>query len=474
MIRTLKGRLILSHVLPLLTVLILAGFILNFVLETRFLLTNLAGEITGRAVLLADLATDLPDVWTSAESAQAFVDRSSVSSLIEQVMLFDHDGIPLAITNQANISQESWPAPALEDLEEVLAGEVVVHTEFSRAPTADVVEVLVPAWNDDGEVVGAIRLTRQLVNVYDQILTLRSFIVAVLAIGLLVGGSVALALGHNLGGSLQQVTKTIDDLASQKQLEQLPEKGPQEIQQLYHAVNMLVTRLQTLEQNRRLMLSNVVHELSNPLGALHSATRALLSGAAEDETLRTELLTGMKKEEGRLEQLLADLAGLYDHLIDSLSLQITHLDLRQTLQEMLPPWREVAQEKGLNWETGIPESLPVIEADENRLIQAVSNLINNAIKYTPPGGSVIIRAGYDLEWVWIEVQDTGPGILPEEQAKIFQPFYRGRKNPRFSEGMGLGLSIAQTMIQAHNGRITVDSTPGQGATITISLPSHDR
>ena len=470
MIRTLKGRLVLSHVLPLLAILTLVGIVLNFVLERRFLLTNLASELTGRAFLLADLATDRPDIWVSAENAQTFVDRAGVSALIEQVMLFDHFGIPLAITNQGDVSLEMWPAPAAADLEEALAGGVVVHTEFSRAPTADVVEVLVPAWDNQGQVIGVVRLTRQLVNIQDQVLTLRYFIFAVLTVGLLVGGGLAWMLGHSLGRSLQQVTSTIDDLAGQKQLEVLAEKGPREIQRLLHAVNTLVTRLQTLEQNRRLMLTNLVHELSNPLGALRSATKALLSGAADDESLRTELLTGMQKEEERLERLLGDLSGLYDHLLGSLELQVAPLNLGLMLNDMLPPWREAAQQKALQWQVVLPEALPTIEADENRIIQAVGNLISNAIKYTPPGGSVLILAGFDQQCVRIEVQDTGPGIPYEEQGKIFQPFYRGKVVPRFSDGMGLGLGIAQTLIQLHGGHVRVNSVVGNGSTFTIFLP----
>jgi signal transduction histidine kinase len=100
----------------------------------------------------------------------------------------------------------------------------------------------------------------------------------------------------------------------------------------------------------------------------------------------------------------------------------------------------------------------------------LSNLLSNAIKYTPAGGSVSIGAGVEDNAVWIQVGDTGPGIEPEEQALIFNAYYRGCASGRFPQGMGLGLTIARDLVVAHGGRLEVDSTPGQGSRFTIWLP----
>jgi signal transduction histidine kinase len=103
------------------------------------------------------------------------------------------------------------------------------------------------------------------------------------------------------------------------------------------------------------------------------------------------------------------------------------------------------------------------------LAQAIGNLINNAIKFTPPGGKVTIRAGIQANEVWIAVQDTGPGIPDKDQELIFTPFFRGRAETRFPQGMGLGLSIARDLVMAHQGRLEFGSVQGQGSCFTIWL-----
>jgi signal transduction histidine kinase len=104
------------------------------------------------------------------------------------------------------------------------------------------------------------------------------------------------------------------------------------------------------------------------------------------------------------------------------------------------------------------------------LAQVIGNLLSNAVKYTPEGSRVSVTAGRQGDDVWIQVSDTGIGIAPEEQAHIFTPFYRGSANARFDDGMGLGLSIAQDLVAAHGGRLTVMSQPGAGSQFTIWLP----
>jgi signal transduction histidine kinase len=110
--------------------------------------------------------------------------------------------------------------------------------------------------------------------------------------------------------------------------------------------------------------------------------------------------------------------------------------------------------------------------DPVRLSQVVGNLLSNAIKYTPPKGTVSLSAGAGEQEVWIRVSDTGRGITPEEQERSFAPFYRSQPGRHFSQGMGLGLSIAYTLVAAHGGELEVDSTPGLGSHFTIRLPLH--
>jgi two-component system sensor histidine kinase BaeS len=178
----------------------------------------------------------------------------------------------------------------------------------------------------------------------------------------------------------------------------------------------------------------------------------------------------MDEEVDRLAHLLDDLSGLHDQVLGTLELHRRPISLSEWLTHILPPWREAAQAKRLKWKASIPASLPTIDADSDRLAQVLGNLLSNAIKYTPPHGTVTLSAGVEKQEAWIQVGDTGPGISPEEQERIFAPFYRSQQGRRFPQGMGLGLSIAYALVAAHGGRLELDSSPGLGSSFTVWLP----
>jgi signal transduction histidine kinase len=468
MLNTLRRRLIVSHVLPLLEIFPLIGIALVYILETQVLLPSLANEVNDQAYLTAQIALYQPGIWTDSTQAQAFI-KGLQLHLAERIMLLDGDGHLLASSDTAD-SGRIGRQLIIPELSNVLAGEPSVRTTYSQQQHAEVVDAWVPVVTLDQQVLGIVRLTHRLVNVYERFLRLRYLIVGILAAGLFLGVAAGWALAVNLASPLRQMTTAISQMASEQQLMPLEEKGPEEICLLLHSFNILVERLRTLEQNRRQFLASLVHELGRPLGALHSAIQALMGGADRDATLKQELLTGMDEEIGRLRRLLDDMAHLRDQATSTLDIVRRPTSLSDWLPRVLAPREIAAQVKGLRWQVAIPADLPSVEVDPDRLAQAVGNLIDNAIKYTPPKGTVSIGAGVEDGHVWIEVSDTGPGIAPEDQAHIFTPFYRGRTNGHQSPGMGLGLSIAHDLVVAHGGRLEVQSTLGQGSHFTIQLP----
>ena len=116
------------------------------------------------------------------------------------------------------------------------------------------------------------------------------------------------------------------------------------------------------------------------------------------------------------------------------------------------------------------DSPPDLLADPDRLAQAIGNLCSNAVKFTPSGGQVTVRTGVDQERFWVQVKDNGPGILPQDQDKVFEPFFHGPHDRRIRQGMGLGLTIARDIVHAHQGEIALKSEPGVGSEFTIYLP----
>jgi signal transduction histidine kinase len=140
------------------------------------------------------------------------------------------------------------------------------------------------------------------------------------------------------------------------------------------------------------------------------------------------------------------------------------------LPPLLLPWRAAAQEREQEWQAEIPSDLPSLTIDPERMAQAVGNLLSNAIKYTPKEGSIAVTAAVAGSEVLIRVCDSGSGILPAEQAMIFEPFFRSKQERRFPQGLGLGLTIARDLVQAHDGRLEVESRPAGGSCFTIHLP----
>jgi len=182
----------------------------------------------------------------------------------------------------------------------------------------------------------------------------------------------------------------------------------------------------------------------------------------------------MDDQTARLQHLLDELAHLHDQVLGTLEMEYQPIKISEWLPVVLRPWQEAARDKHLSWQTEIPADLPQISVDPNRLAAVVENLVSNAIKYTQSGGTVSVSANVDREELLICVKDNGYGIAIEEQEKVFEPFYRGNQGRRFKQGMGLGLSIARDLVEAHGGWINLESTPGEGSAFTIHLPIGDK
>jgi two-component system sensor histidine kinase BaeS len=468
MLRTLRRQLVLSHILPPLVIIPLLGLALVYVLETQVILPNLAQELKEQAQLVAEIAGGTADRWADPAWSQGLVTRIG-PHLTARIMLLAPGGRLLASSNRAD-GDRLGQVLDLPGLPDVLKGQTSVRIAYSHDLNAEIADVLVPVMGPDRRVVGVVRLTHLMSSVSGQFLRLRYLITGVLAGGLLLGAAAGWALALNLARPLRQVTQAIGGLASGQHLTPLPETGPEEVSLVARAFNTLAARIKDLEQARRQLLSNLVHELGQQLGAVRSAVQALLGGADADATLRQELLAGIDTGMGRLQRLLDDLTRLHDRIVGTLELARQPVPLSTWLSLMLIPWREATQEQGLQWEAAIPADLPTLAIDPDRVAQALGNLLSNAIKYTAPGGSVAVSAGVTNNAVWITVRDSGAGIAPEEHDQVFAPFYRGYTTQRFPEGMGLGLTIARDLIAAHGGQLALDSAPGQGSRFTLHLP----
>ena len=468
MFRSLRSRLILSQVIPLLVIIPIMGVALVRLIETRVLLPSLSRALMNNAVLMANLAGNEQDLWSNPAYADYYLThlRQSISA---QVMFLTPNGQLIASSDPS----DSGLLGLFFDVEGVAkarAGQVASYIYSNKTSPSEVIDVFVPVIDQNQRMVGILRMSYTYNTIYSELVQSRYVIYGILAIGLLVGIILGWSLALNLSRPIGQVTQAINELARGNRQAQVIARGPEEIQLLAQSFNSLSERLSSLEKARTQLLANLVHELGRPLGAIRSAIQALTGGASKDPELMQDLTSGMDDQAIRLEHLLDDLAHLHEQVLGTLELEYQPIAMSEWLPKLLHAWQGVAEAKHLKWRTDIPVDLPVISIDPVRITSAVENLVSNAIKYTPSGGEVTVSTRMDVSEILIRVEDNGPGIGVEEQEKIFEPFYRGNQGKRFKQGMGLGLSIACDVVEAHGGTISLESEPGNGSVFTIHLP----
>jgi signal transduction histidine kinase len=291
-------------------------------------------------------------------------------------------------------------------------------------------------------------------------------------------GGVALALGLILGilmarwisTPLQNIARASREVASGN-YQPIPMEGPSEVQDLAQAFNEMSARVQASQQSQHDLVANVSHELKTPLTSIQGFAQAILDGTANTPEALRQAATIISTEANRMARLVLDLLTLARLEAGTANLQQEPVDLAATLGAVVDKLAPQAHQAQVDLGIAI-QPLPPYTGDRDRLEQVFTNLVDNAIKYTPPGGQVLVRAQPAGGWIEIGVQDTGPGMPVEVSQRIFERFYRADPSRHSSNGgsAGLGLSIAREIVQAQGGTIAVHSAPDQGSHFVVKLP----
>lgn len=234
-----------------------------------------------------------------------------------------------------------------------------------------------------------------------------------------------------------------------------------EIGRLSETFNMMAQHLETLESLRKKLISDVAHELRTPISALRGELEGMIDGLIP---MDKERLHSLYEEINRLRHILEGIEELSQAEASALWLRKQDIKLKPFLSNIMERFSRLVLDRGISLDVQCEEELSV-NADPDRLSQVVVNLVSNAIKATDRGGKIWIESGEKNSKVFIEVGDTGHGIRPEDLPFIFERFYK-----MFEGGLGLGLSIAKDISEAHGGRIEVKSVYGKGASFTVFLP----
>jgi two-component system, NtrC family, sensor kinase len=277
----------------------------------------------------------------------------------------------------------------------------------------------------------------------------------------------------DLGALAEDLNRMAASLqASHTQLERTVDERTRELQAALEQLAEKTRELELASTHKSDFLANMSHELRTPLNAIIGFTQVLqqkLFGAVNDK--QEEYLADIHSSANHLLALINDVLDLSKVESGQVELELAPFPLRETLERGVVMVRERAVKNGVELALTPDPDVRLVEGDERRIRQVVFNLLSNAVKFTPRGGSVQVSAAQRNGEVLVSVADTGPGIAPEDQQRIFQEFQQTELGAEQREGTGLGLALSRKLVELHGGRIWVESELGKGSTFTFTLPA---
>jgi len=284
--------------------------------------------------------------------------------------------------------------------------------------------------------------------------------------GILVAGLLGWYLSRRITRPVLALSAATDEISRGHYDVSLPEvRGGGEIGHLAQRFREMAARLGDAEQQERNFLMSVSHELRTPLTAIRGHVEALREGIAADPVVRAASLDMIASETARLERLVGDVLDLAKLEAHRFTLLSEEVDMGRLCEQAYAAFGEEARRRGIDYEKRF-DGAPTIVTDGDRVLQIISNLLSNAFRWTPDGGKVELELAASNGRVSVAVDDSGPGVPPQERDRIFRPFWS-----RDDSGTGLGLAIAHELAAALGGTIELDSEPGSGSRFELVLPA---
>ena len=328
-----------------------------------------------------------------------------------------------------------------------------------------------------GQVVGAVYLSHDVEEggVVEAIVATARFLRSVWW-QLLVAGAVAAFIALFLARILARgMTQPLRDMAEAARRmargdygQRVRVRSRDEVGQLAGAFNRMAGEMEGLERLRRDLVANVSHELKTPISALRAHLENLLDGVEDPNPV---ILTVMLEQSERLSRLVEQLLDLSRLESGDVPLEPEPVPLRSLVDRVVAELEVARPDRRPTIDNRVPQDLPPVLADRERIHQVLFNLLDNAYRFTPDGGLIAAGASTDPEGVHVWISDTGPGIAPEHLPLVFERFYRVDPSRASGDGgTGIGLAIARSVVEAHGGRIWAQSVPGRGSTFHFVVP----
>jgi signal transduction histidine kinase len=468
--RTIRWKLIGSSLLVISVPLLIFAYFMAWLLW-NFYLTQLEDELRTKTYVIADAVAPVlsPDTPGDPTTLKRMVDEWKRYSNM-RVTVADAHGIIRAATVQDDIGKPL--GDARPGMKEALKGRM--NSTIWKSPNFDFEDTMyvnAPARTDDGRIVGAVRVAYSLTQIQNKVSRIRLVLLAGVALYALFIIVLTVLLAGSIVRPVESLKRSAHELASGNLDHHVSVQGTEEINQLADTLNRMTQRLQQLEGMRRQYVSNVSHELRTPLAAIRGMAETLMLHGDTDAELRGRYLPRIISQTERLARLATQLLDLAQIESGNLVGSFETLSLHSVVEEALHLCSNSAAEQGIEVVMDVPPALPLLLGDRDRLMQVFLNLVDNAIRYTPAGERIVIAAKEDSGSLIVTVTDPGQGIPAEHLPHLFDRFYRvDAARSRSAGGTGLGLSIVKQIVEAHGGRIMVESEVGQGTRFTLTFP----
>jgi signal transduction histidine kinase len=387
------------------------------------------------------------------------------TQLATRVRLLNLQGRVLIDSAKAGIDEELQSDPIVA---RALQGAYASRSDTTSAtPTVSVAMPVIV----DGQTIGVAYLSQDLRDVLTVLNDLRARLLLATLIALALSAFAGWWLSRRITRPVQQLTAAAEAVAQGNFAETVQVDSRDELGRLSHTFNDMTARLQAARQMQVDFVADVSHELRTPLTSIKGTIETLRDGAVDDLAVRDRFLETVETETDRLIRLVNDLLTLSRADSAALNLSRKPTDVGQLVQTVSQRLAEQAQTYHLTIEVTLKPDLPLVSVDADRVEQVLRNLLDNAIKYSRPGGSIMLRVSTLSErLVLVQVIDHGLGIPAAELPRVGERFYRADK-ARARGGHGLGLAIAQSLIHAHGGELWLESEEGIGTTASFTLPS---
>jgi len=462
MFKSLRSRLWLSYAVLILTVLcIFSAAVAVSILESPVLYRGTVTKLRAESTLLAARLIPAISAGDRAEVDQLLERAASASGSrfvwfnANRKLLFDTGSGSQAALRQPKLRSFFSDSTSISGFVRDTKGKVWIYTATKLQDGSWLVD-LIP------------RPTLIVANIF------RNDIIGPLILAggfaILVSVILTLLLAQSFSAPLKRLSQATAQLAADS-YPTLPPEGPEEVRQVAKAFNEMSDRVRNSQQSQKDFIANVSHELKTPLTSIQGFAQAILDGTVHRPDEINQAANIIQQEAGRLHRLVVDLLALTRLESGTADLQTQPVNAKLLLQSILDKFELQARQARIELDSEI-QVLPVIYGDGDRLAQVFTNLVDNALKFTPAGGKVTLSAAYAAGKVIIRVADSGIGITSEDQQRIFERFFQADKarSGGSGRGVGLGLAISRQIILAHHGDITLESEPGKGTVFQVILP----